>query len=117
MRAEEHDELDRILNQALSAYPAEPLLGIESRILRRVRNDCRTTRWTRSVSSWGRALAAVLTLALVAASVFLTRNGVAKKVANPSQIATERPIAHVKARPLTRKKPEVEDAVLSLIHI
>jgi hypothetical protein len=64
MRAEEHDELDRILNQALSSYPAEPRLGIEARILRRIQHEGPGARWAGvSLAPWGRALACVVLIA------------------------------------------------------
>ncbi len=39
MWTDKHDELDQILNQALSTCPAEPRLGIETRVLRRVQKE------------------------------------------------------------------------------
>jgi hypothetical protein len=108
MWAEEHDELGRILNQALSAYPAEPLLGIEARILRRVRTEGQATKWTASSSVWGWALATLFSIALIAAGVFLTRNGAVQKTANPIQAAAGHPSTGLKVPPATREIPEGE---------
>lgn len=98
MLANERDELDRILNQALSAYPAEPMLGIEARIIRRVRNEgYPTQRTVEGASLWGRALGIGLTVALVAAGVFLSRNTYVKKPSKPNQTIAERPTNRVNA--------------------
>lgn len=95
---EERDELDRILNEALSAYPAEPLLGLDARILRRVRNEGRATQRSSLASSfWGRALGASLALALVAAGVFLSRNSFVEKPVRPMQTIAERVTNRVNA--------------------
>ena len=115
MWAEEQDELDRILNRALSAYPAEPLLGIEARILRRVRNEGQPTQRTGLAFSFWGSLGAGLTVALVAAGVFLSRNGFVEKPAKPNQTVAERPVNSVKAAAeapppagVTRRTHEVE---------
>lgn len=92
MLADERDELDRILNQALSAYPEEPMLGIQSRILRRVRNESLPTQRTAvTTSSWARALGVGFTVAVVAAGVFWSRNSFVEKPAKPNQTIAERP--------------------------
>jgi hypothetical protein len=92
MLADERDELDRILNRALSAYPAEPMLGIEARIIRRVRNEGHPTQRTAVAGSfWGRALGIGLTAAVVAVGVFLSRNSYVEKPAKPNQTIDERP--------------------------
>jgi hypothetical protein len=119
MWAEERDELDRILNQALFAYPAEPLLGIEARLLRRVRNEGRATQRTSLASTfWSRALGAGLAVALVAAGVFLSRSGLVKKTANPNPTAAARPVNSVKAAAETtppeagtRENQEIEGTI------
>lgn len=111
MLVEERDELDRILNQALSTYPAEPMLGIEARILRRVRNEGQASKragWT--FSFWGRALGASLALALVAAGVFLSRNGLIEKPVKPNGVNA----TAVQAAPpigVTRRTQEVEGTI------
>lgn len=90
---EEQDELDRILNRALSTYPAEPLLGIEARVLRRVRNEGRVTQRSGLTSSfWGRAMGAGLAAALLAGGVFLSRNGLVEKPANQNHSIAERQV-------------------------
>ena len=114
MPAEERDELDRILNQALSAYPAEPLLGIEARVLRRVRSVGRATQRTGWASSfWGRALATGVVVALVAAGVFWGRNGLLEKTAIPNHRTVEPPANVAKAAaetapPSTGNREELE---------
>lgn len=69
MWTEEHDELDQILNRALSTYPGEPRFGIEARILRRVQNEAPGPRWTGVALAppWSRALAGVVLVAALAA--------------------------------------------------
>jgi hypothetical protein len=70
MWAEEHDELDRILNRALSTYPEEPRLGLEARILRRVQNEGLGARWTGgALAPWSRALGGVVLVAALAAGI------------------------------------------------
>jgi hypothetical protein len=97
MLADERDELDHILNQALSAYRAEPMLGIEARIIRRVRSEGHPTQRTAVAASfWGRAIGIGLTVAVVAAGVFLSRNH-GEKPAKPKQTIAERPSNRVDA--------------------
>ncbi len=109
---EERDELDQVLNQALSVYSAEPLLGIEARILRRARTEGRAAHGTGLASfSWSRAVGVAVTVALIAAGVFLSRNGVVEKAANPNQPAAERPVTGAEAPGATRENREVEGTI------
>ncbi len=97
MLAEERDELDRILKGALSAYPAEPLLGLEARILRRLRNEGRAAQPTSLASSlWGRAVVVGLSMALAAVGVFLSRSSIVEKPARSNERIVERQASSVK---------------------
>jgi hypothetical protein len=70
MQFDEQDELDRILNGALSAYPAEPRLGIETRVLRRVRSEGRFRRpWNLAQTVWPRVVVASIFLAFLTTGV------------------------------------------------
>ncbi|HVP53432.1 MAG TPA: hypothetical protein VMU45_00425 [Candidatus Eisenbacteria bacterium] len=90
-----HDEFDDILDRALSEYrDAEPLAGIESRILARI--DGREITPRKLGLRWAIALASA---AAVALAVWL---GVARhtpQTAAPSVTATARPVPSASAQP------------------
>jgi hypothetical protein len=76
------DEFDDLLHEALSEYrDAEPLTGIESRLLERLQN--RNRAYTRPWLRWSYAAAAP------AALVLMLWIGMARRVANPDTTAGE----------------------------
>ncbi len=106
MKSEPRDELDRILDGALSAYStAEPLDGLEQRVLNRI-GGVKAPR--RRFGFWGFALAASAVL-LIGIAVLETRSHPAPNVAGsaaPAKHATETRVA-APVRPAVRRTRHV----------
>lgn len=91
-----HDELDRLIDSALAGYSnAEPLAGLEARVLNRVR----VTQARRRLLVWGLALA-------VAASVVVV--GIVKRTA---------PTTVPKSAEIVQAKPALPTAVTRLARV
>ena len=101
------EELERILNEALTPYrEAEPLAGLEERVLQRVHRE--GVRRLRSGWRWGlvAAGAAAIAAALVTVAVWIGLNTRAPRSITPAPIAQ-------KPAPTARPQPAVaQDAAL-----
>ena len=99
MNSNGRDRLDRMLDDALAGYSsAEPLAGLEDRVLRRVRASEATRR---RALQWAFALVAAAALVLLAI-VMRTPHSAAPKTANEARVQIPAPV-----QPAVAEKPRV----------
>ena len=109
MTVRDHDEaeFDDLLEQALSEYrDAEPLAGMEARLLRRLqtRHENRTNRWLR----WSLAAAGVVA---VIVAIWITTRQRVPQTAGPEARVVARPIEPQPHQPEAHMEPPLQPAV------